>query len=56
MILIVCMKKVNKVAECNLLHGKLNPSKRTKYINIHYSLILRVCMNTRTIKAIFKNF
>ena len=32
--------KLNKIYECNLLHDILNPSKRTKNINFHYSPIL----------------
>ena len=38
--------EVNKIAEFNLLHDILNPSTRTKYINIHYSPVLHGCMNT----------
>ena len=38
--------KVNNIAECNLLHDMINPSKHTKNINSHYSPILHVCMNT----------
>ena len=48
--------KVNKIAECNLLHDMLNPSKCTKNINIHYSPILHGCMNTRKGKAKFNDF
>ena len=39
--------KVNYIPECNLLHGILNSSKCTNYINSHYSPILRGCMNRR---------
>ena len=38
--------EVNNIAECNLLHDILNPSKSTKKSNIHYYPILHVCMNT----------
>ena len=40
-------KEVNKIVECNLLHGMINTSKRTKHINIHYSHILHGYMNTK---------
>ena len=39
--------KVNNIAECNLPHVILNPSKCTKNVNIHYSTILHGCMNIR---------
>ena len=32
--------EVNKIAEWNLLHDIINPTKRTKKLNIHYSPIL----------------
>ena len=48
--------KVNKLAEFNLLHDILNPTKRNKHLNSHYSPILHGCMNTRKCKAKFKNF
>ena len=48
--------KVNKVAEFNLLHDILNPSKHTKHLNIHYSPILHGCMNTRKGREYFKRF
>ena len=47
--------KANNKAECNLLHDMLNPSKRTKNINSHYSVILNGCMNTCKGKEKFKN-
>ena len=37
--------EVNNIAECNLLHDIINPHKRAKNINIHYSPILHVCMD-----------
>ena len=43
--------EVNNIAECNLLHDIINPTKRVKYINSHYSPILHVCMNIRKGKA-----
>ena len=49
-------KDVNSIAECNLLHDKLNTSKYTKYINSHYSPILHVCINTRRGGAKYKTF
>ena len=48
--------KVNKIAECNILHDIINPSKRTKKLNIHQSPITHECMNTRKGKSMFKNF
>ena len=41
------LTKVNKLTECNLLHDIPNPPKNTKHLNSHYSLILKLCMNTR---------
>ena len=38
--------KVNKIAECALLHDILNPPKHTKTLNIHYYPIIHGCMNT----------
>ena len=40
-------KKVNSIADCNLLHDILNPSKHTKNINSHYPPILHVCNITK---------
>ena len=48
--------KVNKIAECNLLHIIINPSKRTKNLNIHYSHILHGYRNARKDRAKFNNF
>ena len=48
--------KVTKISEFNLLHGIINPPKRAKNLNFHYSPILHRCMNTRKGKAKFKNF
>ena len=47
-------KEVNKIDECNLLHDIINPPKRAKNLNRHYSPILHSCMNTRKCKAKFK--
>ena len=49
-------KEVNKILEFNLLHDIINPPKRTKTLNIRYSIILHGCINTRKVKAKFKNF
>ena len=49
-------KEVNKIAECNLLHDIINPPKRAKILNSHYSPILQGCMNIQKGKAKFKNF
>ena len=48
--------KVKNIAECNLQHDIINPTKRAKKLNRHYSPILHGCMNTRKGKAKFKNF
>ena len=47
-------KEVNKKAECSLLHDIINPSRQTQKLNIHYSSILQICMNTRKGKEKFK--
>ena len=49
-------KEVKNIAEFNLLHNIINPPKRAKILNRHYSPILHICMNTRKGKAKFKNF
>ena len=49
-------KEVNKISEYNLLHDIINPPKRTKKLNNHYSPILHGCMNTRKVKDKFKDF
>ena len=49
-------KKVNNIPEYNLLHDILNPPKRTKKLNSHYSPIIHGCMNTWNCKEKFKNF
>ena len=49
-------KEVNKIAKCNLLHYIINPPKRDKNLNTHYSPILHGCMNTRKVRANFNNF
>ena len=43
--------EVNEIHEFNLLHGILNLSKLTKYINSHYYPILDGCMSTRRGRA-----
>ena len=48
--------KVNKLAECNLLHYILNPPKRTKNLNNHYSPILQGFMDIQKGKENFKKF
>ena len=49
-------KKVNKIAECNLLHDITNNTKRTKNLNKHYSPIIHGCMNTRKGKSKFLKY
>ena len=48
--------EVNKIAEYNLLNYILNPYKLTKLLNINYSHILHVCMNTLKVRDKFNNF
>ena len=48
--------EVNNIAEWNLLYDIINPPKLSKYINSHYYPILYGCMNTRKVRANFKNF
>ena len=48
--------EVKNISECNLIHDIINPPKRAKKLNIHYSTFLHGCMNTRKGKARFKNF
>ena len=48
--------EVNKISECNSLYDKINPCKRTKILNIHYSPIMHECINNRKGGANFKNF
>ena len=47
--------KENKLAEWDLLHDILNPTKRTKK-NSQYSPIIQGYMNTRRVKDKFKEF
>ena len=49
-------KKVNKIAECNLIHDIIKPPKRTKILDSHYYPILHVCMNNRHGREKLKNF
>ena len=48
--------KINKIAECNLLHDILNPLKHTRNINSHYFPILCGCMNMRRGREKCKTF
>ena len=50
------VNKVNKISNLNSPHDKLNPPKRTKTLNIYYSPILNICMNTRKGKEKFNKF
>ena len=47
--------KVNKLAECNLLHDIINPGKRTETLISYYFPIIHGFMNTQKGKANFKN-
>ena len=49
-------KEVNKIAEFNLIHDKINPTKQAKNINRLYSPIIHRCTNTRHVRAKIKNF
>ena len=48
--------KVNKISECNLLHGIQYPSKSTKILNVHYYPIIHVYMNTQMVKDSLRTF
>ena len=48
--------KVKNIAELNLLHDIINPTKGAKKLNSHYYPILHGCINNRNGKAKFKNF
>ena len=48
--------EVNKISGFNLLHDIINPSKLTKSLNSHYSLMIYGCMNTQKFRANFNNF
>ena len=48
--------EVNNISEYNLLHDIINPPKRVKCLNNHYSPILHGCMNIRKGKARFNFF
>ena len=48
--------KVNKLAECNLLHDIINTTKHTKNLKIHYSPIIHEYVNTKKVRARFKFF
>ena len=48
--------EVKNIPECNLLHDIINPPKRGRNLNSHYSPILHGCMKTRKSKAKFKTF
>ena len=47
---------VENIAEFNLLHDIINPPKRAKTFNSHYSPSLHGCMNTKKVKTNFKIF
>ena len=48
--------KVNNIAECNLLHDMLKPSKYTKSINKYCTPTIHVCMNIHNGRAKYNNF
>ena len=48
--------EVNKIDKSNLLYDMINPPKRTKNLNGHYSPVLNECMNTRNDREKFKKF
>ena len=49
-------KEANKIAESNLLHDIIIPTKHAKKSNSHYSPILHGCMYTRIGIVGFNNF
>ena len=48
--------EIKNISEWNLLYDIINPPKRAKNINSHYSTILHEYMNTRKGRTKFKNF
>ena len=48
--------EVKNIYERNLLRDIINPPKRAKHLNSHYSHILHGCMNTRKGRVKFKDF
>ena len=48
--------EVNNIAECNLLHDIINPTKITITLNSHYYHILHGCMNKIKGREKFNNF
>ena len=46
----------NNIAEFNLLHDIINPSKCIKNTNYHYKRILHRYINTQRVKANYKKF
>ena len=48
--------EVKSTAECNLLHDIINTPKSATNLNIRYSPILHVYMNTRKGRVKIKNF
>ena len=46
----------NIIAECNLLHDKINPPKLIKHLNSNHSPILHQCINKIKGRSKFKNF
>ena len=49
-------KNVNKIAEWNLLHDIIYPTKRANILNRYYSPIINLCMHTQKGRAKFHNF
>ena len=47
-------KKVNKIAECNLVRDIINPPKCDKKFNIHYYRIKHRFINTKKVEQTFK--
>ena len=45
--------QVKNIAEFNLLHDIINPTKHAKNLNNHYYPILNLCMNTKKVKSRF---
>ena len=48
--------KVNHTYESHSLHDILNPSRRTKDMNSHYSPVIHGFVNTHKGRARFNNF
>ena len=49
-------KELNTISEFNLIYNIINPPKRAKILNMHYSPIIHGCNNTIIVITRFNNF